>query len=131
MKSWCSDAIFKHQNQRKQNHYEKFRNIATELKMLTIHTQMILKSLIESMKLLTAVNMLFAHKAWDLLNMMREYNCDLLDEAVDDWVANGFEFKGDLHKYMTQLAYFLIRNGIHSAYQHIESEVVYNENRNR
>jgi len=67
---------------------------------------------------------IYYSKAWDLVNMMREYNCDLLDEAIDDWVVNGFDFKGDLHKYMTQLAFFLIRNGIHSAYQHIESEVV-------
>ena len=63
-------------------------------------------------------------KAWDLVNMMRLINCDLLDEAIDDWVVNGFEFKGDLHNYMTQLAFLLIRNGIHSAYQHIETEVV-------
>jgi len=69
-------------------------------------------------------HVIYYSKAWDLVNMMREYNCELLDEAIDDWVVNGFEFKGDLHKYMTQLAFLLIRNGIHSAYQHIESEVV-------
>ena len=67
---------------------------------------------------------IYYSKAWDLVNMMREYNCDLLDEAIDDWIANGFEFKGDLHKYMTELAFLLIRNGIYSACKPIESEVV-------
>ena len=67
---------------------------------------------------------IYYSKAWDLVNMMRVYNNELLDEAINDWVANGFEFKGDLHKYMTKLAYFLIRNGIHSAFQHSESEAV-------
>ena len=63
-------------------------------------------------------------KAWDLVNMMRLNNCELLDEAIDEVQGNGFEFQGDIHAYMTWIAYFLIRNGIYSAYQHIESEVV-------
>ena len=63
-------------------------------------------------------------KAWNLVNMIREYNHELLDEAIDEVEGNGFEFQGDIHAYMTWLAYFLIRNGIYSAYQQIESEVV-------
>ena len=63
-------------------------------------------------------------KAWDLVNMMRLNNCELLDEAIDEVEGNGFEFQGDIHAYMTWIAYFLIRHGIYSAYQHIESEAV-------
>ena len=69
-------------------------------------------------------HVIYYSKAWDLVNMMRVYNNELLDHACEEVRDNGFEFKGDLHKYMTQLAFLLIRNGIHSAYQHIESEVV-------
>ena len=69
-------------------------------------------------------HVIYYSKAWDLVNMMRLNNCELLDEAIEEVQGNGFEFEGDIHAYMTWLAYFLIRNGIYSAYQHIESEVV-------
>ena len=45
--------------------------------------------------------------------------CQSLAEDVKD---NGFEFEGDIHAHITWIAFFLIRNGIHSAYQHIEEE---------
>lgn len=63
-------------------------------------------------------------KAWDLVNMMRNYNHELFNHAVEEVKDNGFEFEGDINTHMTWIAFFLIRNGIHSAYQHIESEVV-------
>lgn len=63
-------------------------------------------------------------KAWDLVNMMREYHYEKFNDAVDEVQGSGFEFEGDINAHMTWIAYFLIRNGIHSAYQHIESEVV-------
>ena len=63
-------------------------------------------------------------KAWDLVNMMRVYNHELFMQAVEEVRDNGFEFEGDIHAHITWIAFFLIRNGIHSAYQHIESEVV-------
>jgi hypothetical protein len=61
--------------------------------------------------------------------MMREYNHDLFMQAVDEVRDNGFEFDNedamrDLNTHMTWIAFFLIRNGTYSAYQHIESEVV-------
>ena len=55
--------------------------------------------------------------------MMREYHYEKFNDAVDEVMGNGFEFEGDINAHMTWLAYYLIRNGIHSAYQHIESEV--------
>ena len=65
-------------------------------------------------------------KAWDLVNMMREYNHELFMHAVEEVQDNGFEHElaGDVNKLMTWIAFFLIRNGIHSAYQHIETEAV-------
>ena len=48
----------------------------------------------------------------------------ILNEAVDDVQGNGFEFEGDINAHMTWIAFFLIRDGIYSAYQHIESEAV-------
>jgi len=47
--------------------------------------------------------------------------CQSLAEDVKD---NGFEFEGDIHAHITWIAFFLIRNGIYSAYQHIETEEV-------
>ena len=67
---------------------------------------------------------IYYSKAWDLVNMIREYNHELFIHAVEEVQDNGFEFEGDINAHMTWIAYFLIRNGIHSAYQHIESEVV-------
>ena len=67
---------------------------------------------------------IYYSKAWDLVNMMREYNHELFNEAVEDVMDNGFEFEGDIHAHITWIAFFLIRNGIYSAYQHIESEAV-------
>ena len=69
---------------------------------------------------------IYYSKAWDLVNMMREYNHELFMHAVEEVQDNGFEHElaGDVNKLMTWIAYFLIRNGIYSAYQHIESEVV-------
>jgi hypothetical protein len=69
---------------------------------------------------------IYYSKAWDLVNMMREYNHELFMQAVEEVQDNGFEHElaGDVNKLMTWIAFFLIRNGIHSAYQHIESEVV-------
>ena len=67
---------------------------------------------------------IYYSKAWNLVNMMREYNHELFMQAVDEVRDNGFEFDGDLNTHITWIAFFLIRNGIHSAYQQIESEVV-------
>ena len=63
-------------------------------------------------------------KAWDLVNMMRECNHELFDEAVEEVRDSGFEFDGDINAHITWIAFFIIRDGIYSAYQHIESEVV-------
>ena len=65
-------------------------------------------------------------KAWDLVNMMREYNHELFTQAVEEVQDNGFEHElaGDVNKLMTWIAFFLIHNGIYSAYQHLETEVV-------
>ena len=67
---------------------------------------------------------IYYSKAWDLVNMMREYDHEKFNDAIDEVQGNGFEFEGDINAHMTWIAYFLIRNGIHSAYQNIESEVV-------
>jgi len=67
---------------------------------------------------------IYYSKAWDLVNMMRDYNHELFTQAVEEVQDNGFEFEGDINAHMTWIAFFLIRNGIYSAYQHIESEVV-------
>jgi hypothetical protein len=67
---------------------------------------------------------IYYSKAWDLVNMVREYNHELFNEAVEEVQGNGFEFEGDINAHITWIAFFLIRNGIYSAYQHIESEVV-------
>lgn len=69
-------------------------------------------------------HVIYYAKAWDLVNMMRHYNHELFNEAVEEVQGNGFEFEGDINAHITWIAFFLIRNGIHSAYQHIESEVV-------
>ena len=55
---------------------------------------------------------------------MRDYNHELFNEAVEEVRDNGFEFEGDINAHITWIAFFLIRNGIHSAYQHIETEAV-------
>jgi hypothetical protein len=69
---------------------------------------------------------IYYSKAWDLVNMMREYNHELFMQAVEEVQDNGFEHElaGDVNKLMTWISFFLIRNGIQSAYQHIETEVV-------
>ena len=67
---------------------------------------------------------IYYSKAWDLVNMMREYNHEVFNHACEEVRDNGFEFEGDINAHITWIAYFLIRNGIYSAYQHIESEVV-------
>jgi len=69
-------------------------------------------------------HVIYYSKAWDLVNMMRECNHELFNEAVEEVRDNGFEFEGDINAHITWIAFFLIRNGIYSAYQHIESEVV-------
>jgi len=69
-------------------------------------------------------HVIYYSKAWALVNMMRDYNHELFQEAVEEVRDNGFEFEGDINAHMTWIAFFLIRNGIYSAYQHIESEVV-------
>jgi hypothetical protein len=65
-------------------------------------------------------------KAWDLVNMMREYNYELFNQAVEEVRDNGFEFDNedlirDLNTHMTWISFFLIRNGIYSAFKPIES----------
>ena len=69
---------------------------------------------------------IYYSKAWDLVNMMRVCNGQLFNQAVEEVQDNGFEHElaGDVNKLMTWIAFFLIRNGIHSAYQHIETEVI-------
>jgi hypothetical protein len=69
-------------------------------------------------------HVIYYAKAWDLVNMMREYHYEKFNDAVDEVQGSGFEFEGDINAHITWIAYYLIRNGIHSAYQHIESEVV-------
>ena len=69
-------------------------------------------------------HVIYYSKAWDLVNMMREYDHEKFNDAVEEVQGNGFEFEGDINAHMTWIAYFLIRNGIYSAYQQIESEVV-------
>jgi hypothetical protein len=68
-------------------------------------------------------HVIYYSKAWDLVNMMRECHYEKFNDAVDEVMGSGFEFEGDINAHMTWIAYYLIRNGIHSAYQHIESEV--------
>ena len=65
---------------------------------------------------------IYYSKAWDLVNMIREYNHELFMQAVEEVQDNGFEHElaGDVNKLMTWIAFFLIRNGIYSAYQYIE-----------
>ncbi len=60
---------------------------------------------------------IYYSKAWNLVNMMREYNHELFNEAVEEVRDNGFEFEGDIDAHITWIAYFLIRNGIYSAYE--------------
>jgi len=67
---------------------------------------------------------IYYSKAWDLVNMMREYNHELFTHAVEEVRDNGFEFEGDIDRHMTWIAFFLIRNGIYSAYQQIGSKEV-------
>jgi len=67
---------------------------------------------------------IYYSKAWDLVNMMRGYNHELFMQAVEEVQDNGFEFEGDINAHITWIAFFLIRDGIYSAYQTIESEVV-------
>ena len=67
---------------------------------------------------------IYYSKAWDLVNMMREYHYEKFNDAVDEVRDSGFEFEGDINAHITWLAYYLIRNGIYSAYQHIESKEV-------
>ena len=67
---------------------------------------------------------IYYSKAWDLVNMMREYHYEKFNDAVDEVRDNGFEFEGDINAHITWIAFFLILNGIHSAYQQIKSEVV-------
>jgi len=69
-------------------------------------------------------HVIYYSKAWDLVNMMREYHYEKFNDAVDEVRDSGFEFEGDINAHMTWIAYYLIRNGIYSAYQHIETEVV-------
>lgn len=71
-------------------------------------------------------HVIYYSKAWDLVNMMREYNHELFMQAVEEVQDNGFEHElaGDVNKLMTWIAFFLIRHGIYSAFKPIESEVV-------
>lgn len=69
-------------------------------------------------------HVIYYAKAWDLVNMMREYDHEKFNDAVDEVQGSGFEFEGDINAHMTWIAYFLIRNGIYSAYQHIETDEV-------
>ena len=69
-------------------------------------------------------HVIYYSKAWDLVNMMRVCNGQLFNQAIEDVQDEYCSFGNDINKHMTLIAYFLIRNGIHSAYQHIESEVV-------
>jgi len=70
-------------------------------------------------------HVIYYSKAWDLVNMMREYNHELFNQAVEEVQDNDYcgIYDGDIHKHMILIAFTLIRNGIHSAYQQIESEV--------
>lgn len=68
---------------------------------------------------------IYYSKAWDLVNMMQWANRELLEEATNEsgrWCT--YENENDINAYMSELAYYLIRNGVYSAYQHIESEAV-------
>lgn len=69
---------------------------------------------------------IYTGKAWELVNMIRECNSELFDDAVETVQDNDYcgIYDGDIHKHMILIAFTLIRNGIYSAYQHIESEVV-------
>jgi CRISPR/Cas system CSM-associated protein Csm2 small subunit len=75
-------------------------------------------------------HVIYYAKAWDLVNMMREYHYEKFTDAVDEIRENDYcgnvlrDYLTDINKHMTLIAYTLIRNGIHSAYQHIESELV-------
>ena len=67
---------------------------------------------------------IYYSKAWDLVNMMRVCNGQLFNQAIEDVQDEYSSFGNDINKHMILIAYYLIRNGIHSAYQHIETEVV-------
>lgn len=60
---------------------------------------------------------IYHSKAWDLVNMMRDYNNELFNHAVEEVRDNGFEFEGDINTHITWIAFFIIRNGIYSAYE--------------
>ena len=66
-------------------------------------------------------HVIYYAKAWDLVNMMRICNGQLFNQAVED-AEDYLSFDGDINKQITLIAYLIIRNGIHSAYQHIESK---------
>lgn len=63
-----------------------------------------------------STHVIYYSKAWDLVNMMRLNNCELLDHACEEIRDNGFEFRGDINAYMTSITYYLISNGIRDAY---------------
>jgi len=68
---------------------------------------------------------IYYSKAWDLVHMMQWANRELLEEATNEagrWCT--YENENDINAYISELAYYLISNGVYSAYQHIESEVV-------
>ena len=72
-------------------------------------------------------HVIYYSKAWDLVNMMRSNNCELLDEAANEMRDERCLLLGedeDVHSYMCGLAYYLIRNGIHSAYNKLETKEV-------
>ena len=69
-------------------------------------------------------HVIYYSKAWDLVNMMRDYHHEKFTNAVDEVQSSGFEFEGDINTHITWIAYYLIRNGIHSAYNKLETKEV-------
>lgn len=75
-------------------------------------------------------HVIYYSKAWDLVNMMREYNSELFMQAIEEMEAisaveeNRTHLDNDIHKLMTWIAYILIRNGIQSAYESSQVEEV-------
>jgi len=69
-------------------------------------------------------HVIYYSKAWDLVNMMREYNHELFMQAVDEVKDATPEFDGDIYRHMTWIAFCLIRDGIQSVYESSKVEEV-------
>lgn len=59
---------------------------------------------------------IYYSKAWDLVNMIREYDHELFLRAAEELQDYALD-DGDINTQITFMSYFLIRDGIRSAYE--------------